>query len=72
MDGQSGVTLVYPNTARWPLPWIVDELRPLDEHTLLGMTMLNRLGLHRLPAPFLLHRLGPPATMLSERDGSPR
>lgn len=59
IDGQPGVTLLYPETARLPLPWLVDELRPLDERTLLGMTMLNRLGLHRLPVPFLLHRLGP-------------
>lgn len=70
LDGQPGVTLRYPETARLPLPWLVDELRPLDERTLLGMTMLNRLGLHRLPVPFLLHRLGPES--LNAPAGSPR
>lgn len=71
IDGRLGVTLIYPETARLPLPWLVDELRPLDENTLLGMSMLARLGLHRLSMPFLLHRLGP-ATMLSAPAGSPR
>lgn len=71
IDGQLGVTLVYAEAARLPLPWLVDELRPLDENTLLGMSMFARLGLHRLPVPFLLHRLGP-ATMLSAPAGSPR
>lgn len=59
LDGNPGVSLLYPEDARLPLPWVIDELRWLDDEqtTLLGMTMLARLGLQRLPAPFLLHRL---------------
>jgi hypothetical protein len=65
IDGTAGITLLYPANARPPLRWVVDELRWLDEHesTLLGMTMLARLGLHRLPVPFLLHRIGPAKAM---------
>lgn len=61
IDRSAGITLLYPAHARPPLRWVVDELRWLDEDesTLLGMTMLARLGLQRLPVPFLLHRIGP-------------
>lgn len=64
IDGRIGLSLLYPAGARPPLRWVVDELRWLDEAqtTLLGMTMLARLGLQRLPVPFLLHRVGPPAS----------
>jgi hypothetical protein len=65
IDGRPGVSLLYPPDARPPLPWVIDELRWLDEGetTLLGMTMLSRLGLQRLPVPFLLHRIGGPVTL---------
>lgn len=54
IDGRPALTVVYPGASPWPLPLIRDELRSLDDRTLLGMTMLIRFGLHRFPFPFLL------------------
>lgn len=69
IDGKVGVSLLYPPRARLPLPWVMDELRWLDEAQtiLLGMTVLARLGLQRLPVPFLLHRIGGPVALQTQK-----
>ncbi len=55
IDGKPGVTLIYPPGSPFPLTWIVDELRHLDEGRLLGLTMVNLDWLRRFTFPFLLH-----------------
>lgn len=55
VDGKTGVTLLYPPGSPFPLTWIVDELRQLDEGRLLGLAMVNRAWLRRFVFPFLLH-----------------
>lgn len=55
IDQQPVIAVTYPSSSPPPWPWIIDELRRLDGHTLLGMTVVTRLGLHRLAFPFLLH-----------------
>jgi hypothetical protein len=54
LDGKDGLALHY--LAGNPFPWthIVDELRRIDETTLLGMTIPNAQGLRRLAFPFIL------------------
>ncbi len=44
--------------ASGPLPWrwVTDELRALDDRTLLGMTRIDLPGLRGLAFPFLLER----------------
>lgn len=56
IDGRPTLVVAYPAESRWPWPHIVDELRRLDETTLLGMTMAQPLRLHRVAFPFLLRR----------------
>jgi hypothetical protein len=55
VDGKSALLITYPPDARWPHRRVNDELRPLDEGTLLGLSF----GLPLAPrggAPFILHR----------------
>jgi len=54
IDGRDGLAVHYQ--AGNPFPWmfIVDELRRMDEDTLLGMTLANVNGLRRLAFPFTL------------------
>jgi hypothetical protein len=55
VDGRAAILIDYPPHARWPHHRVRDELRPLDERTLLGLS----LGLPLAPrggAPFILHR----------------
>jgi hypothetical protein len=55
VDGRPALVIRYPPDARWPHRRVTDELRPLDEDTLLGLSF----GLPLAPmggAPFLLHR----------------
>ena len=54
IDGSPCVAVVYPASSPWPLRWLVDELRLLDDEVLLGMTMLTRFGLQRFRFPFIL------------------
>ena len=70
IDGRKGLTVVYPRASPWPLAWIVDELRLLDDDSLLGMTMVTQAGLHRFPFPFLLE-LGAKDWRLPDIDQSP-
>jgi hypothetical protein len=54
IDGSDSLSVHYQ--AGNPFPWmfIVDELRRMDEDTLLGMTLANVNGLRRLAFPFTL------------------
>jgi hypothetical protein len=55
VDGRSVILIRYPPDARWPHYRVNDELRPLDQRTLLGLSF----GLPLAPrggAPFVLHR----------------
>jgi hypothetical protein len=55
VDGRLALLITYPPDARWPHRRVNDELRPVDEDTLLGLSF----GLPLAPrggAPFILHR----------------
>ncbi len=54
LDGKPCLSVRYEPECPFPWPHVVDDLRRLDEHTLLGMTMINAGPLHRLALPFLL------------------
>ena len=57
IDGQPCLAVLYGPESPFPWPWVVDELRILDEQRLLGMTLANRPPLDKLALPFLLtHR----------------
>jgi hypothetical protein len=55
IDGMPGLTLSYPKGSPFPWFWVVDELRRLDEHTFLCMTVIKLRGLRKLAFPFVLH-----------------
>jgi hypothetical protein len=53
LDRRPAIIIDYPDTASWPLRNITDEVRPLDDDTLLGLTY----GIPAAPstgAPFIL------------------
>jgi hypothetical protein len=54
IDGKDGLALHYQAGSPFPWPHIVDELRRIDETTLLGMTLANVNGLRGLAFPFIL------------------
>ena len=56
LNGRSGLNITYPSGSRFPWPWVVDEIRWLNEDTLLGMTLVTKAGLYRLALPFFLHK----------------
>lgn len=56
IDGKPTVALHYGNKAPIPWRWVVDEIRVLDDHTLLCMTVVNLPVLKHLSFPFLLSR----------------
>ena len=56
LNGRSGLNITYPSNSRFPWPWVVDEIRWLNETTLLGMTLVTKAGLYRLALPFFLHK----------------
>ncbi len=57
LDGKPAVTLHYPPGSRFPWYWIVDELRRLDETTLLCVTLVNLSWVPKAAFPFLLQRV---------------
>jgi len=61
IDGRTGLTVSYPRDSRLPWPWVVDELRRIDENCLLGMTLIVKRPLSRIALPFLLHARKTPA-----------
>ena len=56
IDGRPGVDLSYGEQGPIPWRWLRDELRVLDENTLLGMTVIDLPLLRNLAFPFLLSR----------------
>jgi len=54
VDGKPGLTVQYTPECPFPWPHVIDELRCLDETTLLGLTIINQGFLRRLAFPFLL------------------
>lgn len=56
VDHHPTLTIVYPHTSPFPWPFIVDEVRRLNDQTLLGLTLITRFGLSRWAFPFLLHQ----------------
>ena len=54
-DGKPCLAIHYTRECPFPWPYVIDELRQLDESCLLGLTMVNISGLRRLALPFLLH-----------------
>ena len=56
VDGRQGIALHYGKGAMLPWRWIVDELRVLNESTLLCMTVIDLPLLRYLSFPFLLRR----------------
>jgi len=57
IDTHKGLTLTYDKRAPLPLRSLRDELRSLDNNTLLGMTIVDLPLIRRLPMPFLLRRI---------------
>ena len=58
VDGKQGVALTYPKNAPLPWRWVVDEMRQLDDNTLLCMTVFNLPILKHFPVPFILTKEG--------------
>lgn len=55
VDGRPALVVSYPPGARWPWPRVVDELRPVADGTMVGLTFGPVVGLPG-GAPFLLRR----------------
>ena len=56
LDGAPALALAYEADNPFPWPHIVDELRPLDETAVLGMTYLNVDAAPKLAFLFLIQR----------------
>jgi hypothetical protein len=54
IDGKPGIVLSYAANNPFPWPWVIDEMRDIQEDLVLGMTIIQRGPLTRLPLPFLL------------------
>jgi hypothetical protein len=74
LDGAPALALIYDKQNPFPWPYIVDELRSLDEAALLGMMYLNVNALPKIAFPFLLQKvdmkLDPEATERTQRTQS--
>ena len=57
IDGRPSLIVNYSSELSFPWPWVIDELRAIDDRRLLGMTLVTRSPLDRLPLPFLLTHL---------------
>jgi hypothetical protein len=56
IDHKDGLALHYQQGNPFPWMYVVDELRRMDEQTLLGMTIPNVSGLRGLAFPFILQK----------------
>jgi hypothetical protein len=56
IDGKPGVALHYGKEAPFPWRYVQDELRALDENTILGVTFVNLPIIKHFGFPFLLER----------------
>jgi len=54
IDGEPCLVVLYPPESPFPWPWVIDELRLLDDNRLLGMTLVTRPPLNKIALPFLL------------------
>ncbi len=55
IDGAPCLSIHYTRECPFPWPYVIDELRSLDENCLLGLTMVNLKSLLGLALPFLLY-----------------
>ena len=55
-DGKAGVALHYGLDAPRPWRWVRDELRAIDENTILGITIVDAPILRYFRFPFVLER----------------
>jgi hypothetical protein len=57
IDGAPCLAVIYPAESPFPWPWVIDELRTVDDRRLLGMTLVTRPPLNKIALPFMLtHR----------------
>ena len=56
IDHKDGLALHYQPGNPFPWMYVVDELRRIDDATILGMTIPNISGLRRLAFPFILQK----------------
>jgi hypothetical protein len=56
LDGKTGYCLTYLEHSGLPWRYIVDDVRRVDDETLLGFTVLDLPILRRFSFPFLLKR----------------
>jgi hypothetical protein len=56
IDNKSGLALYYQKGNPFPWMYVVDEIRRVDESTLLGMTIANLSGLRGMAFPFILQK----------------
>lgn len=57
IDHNDGLALHYQPSNPFPWMYVVDELRRIDETTILGMTIPNVGGLRGLAFPFILQKM---------------
>ncbi len=56
VDGKPGLALTYGTDAPAPWRWVRDELRMVDDNTILAITYVDLPILRWFPFPFMLHR----------------
>lgn len=56
VDGKSGLALTYGSDAPAPWRWVRDELRMVDNNTILAITYVDLPILRLFPFPFVLQR----------------
>ncbi len=56
IDSKDGLALHYQKGNPFPWMYVVDEIRRVDESTLLGMTIANVRGLRGMAFPFILQK----------------
>lgn len=54
VDGQDTLVLLYPGTARAPWCWVTDELRWVNDGSILGMTFVDRPLIKHMVFPYVL------------------
>ena len=66
VDRRPCLKVTYPPSSPFPWPLAMDELRFLDDNTLLGLTIINAGPLRRVAFPFLLHKTTTDRTQISQ------
>ena len=56
LDAKPVAAVQYGAEAPLPWRWVIDELRAIDDHTMLGMTIVCKQLVEHLSFPFLLRR----------------